>query len=269
MLADSILPSFYAFETKVLGNGLEIWLLVFSRVLAFANTAPVLSRKDVPFEARLGLSLFIATVLFWVIPIPKGPVGLMSGMQAGVYTLLIVLNVWVGIVLGFMVRMVMETIISAGALVTSQVGLQAANIFDPTTKQQNALLGPLFGFIAALIYVEMGGMEWLLQGLERSFTLFPLTQTVLDMPAKISIDTLIKLSGDSLDMGLLLAAPFFVVTMTVDILLGIVNRAAQQIPVFQLSFGLKPAIGVALFILAIPTLVEAISNYLKDTSHLF
>ena len=63
--------------------------------------------------------------------------------------------------------------------------------------------------------------------------------------------------------------PVLLVTLSVDIMLAIVNRAAQQSPVFQLSFGLKPAIGMAVLLISLPTMVEMIIHFFEDHQRLF
>ena len=52
-------------------------------------------------------------------------------------------------------------------------------------------------------------------------------------------------------------------------MLGIVNRTAQQMPVFQLSFALKPSIGIAIMLLTLTTFIQALSDYLNDYAKIF
>ena len=262
------IDSFWAFQTEIMGTTLDLWLMIFARVLAFVQFAPVIGRKDIPIQAKVPLAMFLSIALLFLIP-HGDVVGMSSGSSIGHVILLLFLNAILGGLLGFIPKVIMETVGAAGGLITNQIGLQAANIVDPTTKQQNALLGPLFSFIATVMFIELGGIAWLLNALERSFEMFPLFSAEWDFPKQIQYEYLLQISTNVIEIGLLLAGPFFVVTLTVDIMLGIVNRAAQQIPVFQLSFGLKPAIGVIVFLLILEPLFGNIRNYLMDYSRLF
>jgi flagellar biosynthesis protein FliR len=69
-------------------------------------------------------------------------------------------------------------------------------------------------------------------------------------------------SKQILDTGLILAAPFFVITIVLDIMLGIVNKTAQQIPVFQLGSSIKPLLGLMIFYLMLPSLLPIIRQIL-------
>ena len=264
------LQSFYELNTR-LGGLLDGGLLVLARMLAFAHVAPILNRKDVPFQAKLALSLFLTVLIVWIVPTESQTFhgSFASGHGVGLFLLQILMNIIVGAVLGFIPRLLIETVASAGSLANNQIGLSSANVMDPTTKTQGALLGPLFTFIGTIIFIKIGGVFHLMDALMRSFDLFPLFDINPRFPERLSVDYLIYLSANIITTGLQMVGPVFVVTMTVDIMLGIVNRAAQQIPVFQLSFATKPAVGAFVLWLTIPTFIEVCRNFLMDYHQLY
>jgi flagellar biosynthesis protein FliR len=262
MALDNVLQAFWALETKLLGPQMDAFLLVFSRVLAFVNAAPVLGRKDINFETKLALAILLSVTFLFSLP-ASALLGTGSN-TIGTYTLLIAMNAITGIFLAFIVQMIFETIGAAGGFITNQIGLQAANIMDPTSKQQAAVLTPIFNLMAALLFLDIGGFEWLFEALRRSFDMFPIGVILVNFPQAIPLDYLIELSGNVMKIGLLIAGPFFVITIVMDLVLGVVNRAAQQIPVFQLSNSLKPLLGVLMLFLAIRPLLASFRQYLMD-----
>ena len=75
------------------------------------------------------------------------------------------------------------------------------------------------------------------------------------------MDLLIKLSSNTLYMGLQIAAPVLLATLAQDIILGVISRTAPQVNVFTLSFLFKPVIGAAILIWILPMLMNVIEDY--------
>jgi flagellar biosynthesis protein FliR len=57
-------------------------------------------------------------------------------------------------------------------------------------------------------------------------------------------------------LALLLAGPVLLVLFVVDISLGMLNRAAPQLNVFQLALAIKPLVGLVVLAFALPMIVE-------------
>jgi flagellar biosynthesis protein FliR len=253
----TVLDGFWAL-TQGHSHWLDIGLLLLCRLSGFVAQAPILGRKDFPTPAKVGLVMLLTAGLFPSLNLPVLEAS-MASMSGGHLIILV----------GFIPRMFMETISSAGALANNQIGLSSANMLDPSTKTNSGLLAPLFNFMGSLLYIQIGGIELMLKALSRTLVAFPLTQPLPDFFHLVTMDYLIYTSGQVMTMGLLIAGPFFVVTMVVDIMLGIVNRVAQQIPVFQLSFATKPAVGMLMFILILPSMVGSIRNFLLTVARVF
>jgi len=185
------------------------------------------------------------------------------------YGFQVFINVTIGSIIGFIGNVILLTVASAGALMNNQIGLSSAMMLDPGSKQQVALLETLFGFIGVIVFLNIGGLYWIISALSRSFTVFPLTLVRQDFLHQISLDYLIHISGNSLTIAVQMIAPIMVVTIATDLILGIVNRTAQQIQVFQLSFALKPCIGFAVFLTTLPIFLKLVENFLSDYALIF
>jgi flagellar biosynthetic protein FliR len=77
----------------------------------------------------------------------------------------------------------------------------------------------------------------------------------------IKMDMLIKMSSNTLYMGLQIASPVLLATLAQDIILGVISRTAPQVNVFQLSFLFKPVLGAAIMIWILPMLMNIIEEY--------
>ncbi|MDX2085422.1 MAG: flagellar biosynthetic protein FliR [Candidatus Melainabacteria bacterium] len=265
---DVALKQFWQLHQQ-LGGALDAFLLIFARVLAYTTQAPVFSRKDIVFNVRLALALFLSVALLWAVPLEYPEPVVLQGNRLGWFLLQLGTNVTVGLIIGFVGNTIMMAVNSAGAVMNNQIGLSSAMMMDPSSRRQTMLLDPLFGFIATVIFINIGGMYWLVEALRRTFEVFPLYAVNPHLPEKLDLEYLVQLSANTIIMGVQLVAPIFLVTLVVDIMLGVVNRTAQQIPVFQISFAVKPAVGISILLLTLPILLNAIENFLRDFSQIF
>ncbi len=267
MQYEAALQSFGALY-KVYGPVLDALLLMFFRVLSFMTTAPIFNRKNVPFNVKLCAAVFFTGTLFSVFN-STSPVLIGHDGHFGSYLLQLVMNIVIGAVLGFIADVILEAIYAAGNLMTSQIGLSSASMLDPSTGRQSLLLETLFGYIATLVFIYIGGLQWMILALQRSFKVFPLFEVQQPLTQVISLPYLIQISGNVLLIGVQLMAPVLVVTISIDIMLGVVNRTAQQIPVYQLSMAIKPVVGLLILYLTLTTFIQTLTNYLNDYSKIF
>lgn len=268
MQFDAALQSFSLLH-KQYGPVLDSLLLMFCRMLAFTTTGPIFNRKNIPFIIKIAAAIYFTGTLFWVVAPHIQEGGAFSAGQHGPYLLQIVMNTVIGALIGFIADMILQAAYSAGNLMNNQVGLSSAMILDPANGKQSMILEALFGYIVTLLFIYLGGVQWMITALKHSLDVFPLYAIQPTITKTIDLSYLITVSGNVLLVGVQLISPIIVITMSVDIMLGIVNRTAQQMPVFQLSFALKPAIGIAVMLLTLSTFIQALSNYLNDYANIF
>ncbi|MGE0199550.1 MAG: flagellar biosynthetic protein FliR [Candidatus Melainabacteria bacterium] len=254
---------------------LDAMLLVFARVLAFLVTGPVFNRRNIPIVVKVSMavmltgSLWGSVSLAHALPATDALYGAFHKGYASVFYLQLAMNVTVGVVIGFIASMVLEVIYSAGNLMNNQIGLSSAVFFDPASGRQTMVLESLFSYMAIVTFMELGGLHWMVLALQKSFVTFPLLYTRQPLFEVIDMSYFVGLSGDVFTVAVQMMAPVLVVTMAMDLILGIVNRAAQQMPVFQLSFALKPAVGVAVLLMTLPIFVQTMVHFLSDYADIF
>ena len=112
-----------------------------------------------------------------------------------------------------------------------------------------------------LIFIQLGGVYWLITALIHSIEIFPLDATVIPLAELVNLDYIVKLSSNVLFMGLQIASPILLATLGQDIILGVISKTAPQVNVFQLSFLFKPLLGSAIMVWILPMLINVISDY--------
>ena len=139
--------------------------------------------------------------------------------------------------------------------------LTSATTLDPSSSGQVSILSNIIALMGLLIFINVGGVYWLFKALMKSFEVFPIYAVSVPLAKLANMQLLIKLSSNTLYMGLQIASPILLATLAQDIILGVISRTAPQVNVFQLSFLFKPVLGAAIMIWILPMLMNVIEQY--------
>ena len=240
-------------QTKILEQLGGMWiiaLLVFSRSLAFASTAPLIGNKTLPALVKISFAMLLTLIL---IPNIETPTEYPQGFK---FIYLIVTNVFVGMLIGWVSGLVIGIGRAAGEMLDMQMALNAATLFDPGSQTQTTIIGKFFDFLALVLFISIGGMEKVIEGLYKSFTTFP----VIIYQINFNFEKLLKATSDVIAISFLIVSPIIVIVLAVDLILGLMSRAAPQINAFQISFSIKPSISLLILIILLPALLQVLAR---------
>ena len=249
-------------QTKILQQLGGMWiiaLLVFSRVLAFASMAPLLGHKSIPALIKISFSILLTLIILPNLPVPD------VYPKDFHFVYLIAINVFVGLFIGWISHLVLEIGRTAGEMVDMQMGLNAATIFDPGSQTQSTIVGRFFDTLTLTLFISVGGMESLIEGFYKSFTAFPLIMYEFNL----NFDKILKATSDVVAIGFLVVSPIIMTILAIDLILGLMSRAAPQINAFQISFSIKPSVGILLLILLLPALFRVLGSLFTNPNRFF
>ncbi len=241
---------------------LSAGILIFARLLGFMRFAPLFNRKEINSIAKVGLTLIIAVFLTMYLKPPAPPTGTALSYS-------IMLNIAFGAIIGWVASCILIAIEAGGDMINMQMGLQAAQVLDPTTSAQTSLVGKCFSLIGLLVFIHIGGLYWLFQAFIRSFEIFPIYAHSFSLQSVVNMQYLVTITSNVLYMGLQIASPVLLATLGQDIILGIISKTAPQVNVFQLSFLFKPVMGAAILVWILPMLMDVINQYFTSFSQIF
>ena len=229
--------------------------LVFARMLGFFRFCPIFNRKDIPSLVKIPLALIVTSFILPFLSPEK------VFAECDSFALSLLLNVVVGAMIGYMAQLITIAIDSGAEMINMQMGLSSATALDPTTSAQVSILTKMISLMGILIFINLGGVYWLFKALLRSFEIFPLYSSHVPLAQLVKMDLLIKMTSNTLYMGLQIASPVLMATLAQDIILGVISRTAPQVNVFQLSFLFKPVLGAAIMVWILPMLMNIIEDY--------
>jgi type III secretion protein T len=161
----------------------------------------------------------------------------------------------IGLLIGGFFAIYLWAFETAGQIIDSQAGASVAQVHDPMTGTQTTLLGSFLGRLANYVFVSAGGLILITGFLLESFYLWPLDRIIID----INKNGFMSLGSEFayyFQLAIMIAAPIIVVILVIDLLMGLINRYAQQFNVFFLSLSLKMLAAIAMLFITIIALVE-------------
>ncbi len=232
------------------------FVLAVVRTAAWLTVAPPFNTRMIPAPAKVGLAIALA--------IPVAPKVAESAPAPEVAPLVMatLLQIAVGLSLGFVVQIVFAAVQAAGELIDLFAGFTIAATYDPFTNANQAVFGRFYQLLATALLFGTGGHLMLVHGLLDSFAVVP--AGVPDMTAT---------SGELLDaLGLFfvsaleIAAPLLGALFLTEVALGLLSKAAPQMNVFTLGFPIKIMLTLLLAGLALPLLPDAVDGLVAAAS---
>ncbi len=211
--------------------------MVFLRGLGVILLLPTLGSRPLPVTLRVGLSALIAGILYPLVPHA-------SALPAGIFGLIVATlgEMILGLIFGFIGRLIFEAVDLTGRLITQEIGLMAAPGIDAPAPASEPLAAFLATFSGALFFL-LGGHLGALTAFARSFELAP---AGLPHFSPLAPELFIQATGHVIDLGFRMAAPFIAMNFLVTLAFSVLGRAVPKMNVFIMSSPIKVIIGLIL-----------------------
>lgn len=233
--------------------------LIFVRILAVCTVVPFLFGKPVPRSVRVGAA-FVLTAFGYKYLMPATPPPVTEDMI--ILSVLYLKEAFIGLLIGFGAGLIFHGFEAAGQMIDNQRGMSIARVLIPELGTQSSLSGMLLFQLSVVIYLGVGGHHFFLDAVYGSFKLLPLFEFPNIQPGLMPLmDFFIKLSAEVIVLSVQIAAPVIIAILVADIILGVANRIAPQINVWELGFNVKGYLGVLALFWAITMVADQIEHY--------
>lgn len=240
-------------------ENLEFYLLVLVRMSSFVMTAPFLSYASLPVKVKLAISFVLTLVVIQVIPIIQlDYVGVIG------YSTLIVKEACVGAAIGFMANVCLYIVNFAGQLMDMEIGLSMVNLFDPQTHIQGTVSGAFYTYMVMLIMIVSNMHYYLIRAIVDSFRYFNVGEAVF---SRSITDVMTDFMPNYMIIGFRIILPVFGCMLLINVVLGVLAKAAPQMNMFVIGLQLKVLIGIlilAIMVEMIPTISDFIFGQMKE-----
>ncbi len=238
------------------------FLLTLMRISLLVFLLPFFGGSGLPRVVKAALCLVLALGLwphlsFSGISMPSSPwqIALMLGGE-----------LFLGLVLGMMVRFVFAGIQTAGHIIGFQMGFAMMNVVDPMSGVSVSLTSQFLYIMTLLIFLALNGHLYMLQGLGASFELVPPGALLLN---DVVVTQVLEFSGQIFVLAIKVAAPVMIAELMVSLSLGLMARMAPQVNVLFVGFPIKIAVGFVFLGMVLTLLSHYLQDFVGDLGGLY
>jgi flagellar biosynthesis protein FliR len=229
------------------------WMLVFLRASAFLIVLPFFTMANFPVTMRVAVGAVVALLLAPILPaFPLDKLDFISvlGVMAQ--------EVTIGLLLGFVSRMIFYAVDIAGSIISTEMGLNLASIFDPTTQQSSQIAGTILVFVATVVMLTLNLHHWLLLGFERTYVVLPIGGAHLN---NALFENVVAQTSRVFMVALQVSAPVIAVSFVITLIFAVLSRAVPQMNVFTEMFGFRIVGGLIVFGFTLQLSAQYVINY--------
>lgn len=239
-----------------------VFLMVFMRVTALVSTVSAFFPTGTPNHAKVGIGLLSAIIIAPTIE----PGALPSVINTGTLALLMGKEILLGIILGFIINIIFDTVQMAGRFMDFSIGFSMAAIYDPQLGDSVSIMGRIMYWICLAVFILVDGHHLLIKCIIESFSTVPIGSFVLttDMTTYI-----IKVIFEFFYIGFKIAIPIIIVILICEIVLGLVSRVMPQLNAMILAIPIKIAVGLLAFSILLPIMLKMIASNFGNIKDIF
>ncbi|KMT64910.1 flagellar biosynthetic protein FliR [Catenovulum maritimum] len=234
-------------------------MLPFVRISALLVTMIGFSGKTVSTKVKSLLAVLIALLI--APTIPSSGFNELFSLQG---FLLVMQQILIGVTIGFLSQIFLNTFVMVGQTIAIQTGLGFATLVDPVNGINTAAIGQFYVILATLVFWAIDGHLMMIKMIALSFEAMPINSGWLtpDQIYKV-IDWGKWLFIATITMALTPITAMLAVTLT----FGIMTKAAPQLNIFSIGFPITQLTGLtvvwfslSIFMLHFETIWESASK---------
>ena len=238
--------------TDLLQWNLSLFLLILSRWAGMIMLAPVFGARGVPGLVRLGLAASLSVIVYPLISAakPSIPIELLP------YVAVVIKEVLVGLVIGFVVYTMTAVLQGAGQLIDFQMGFTIGAAIDPVYGVQSPMMGNFQIVLATMLLLATNSHHYLIAAMVKSYAYIPINPSTL--PSHFTFYA--QLVAHVFALAIQMALPVFGALLVSDVGVGLLSRTVPQLNIFSVVFPVKIIFGFIILFLSIPFFGEAVAH---------
>lgn len=228
-------------------ENLEYDLMVLVRISSFVMAAPFFGYRSIPIRIKAAISVLLSVVILYSVP----PVSLAYEGIFG-YSVLILKEALVGVVLGLMCNLCFYIVGMAGQIMDMEMGLSMANMYDPTTNIQVTVTGNIYNYYLMLMLVVTNTHYYIIRAIIDSFRYVNVGEAIVR--TDVLKDLMVGFMANYFIIAVRIVLPVFCCMLLINVILGVLTRAAPQMNMFAVGIQIKVIVGIILLIILVQTL---------------
>lgn len=235
----------------------EYFLLVFVRMMGFMNMAPFFGQSGIPMRFKLGLSIFLAYMVYHIVPQSE-----IVYNTLGEYAVLVIKEAVVGLIIGMGAGVCMQIVSLAGRIIDMEMGLSAASLMDSTYRDNMTISGVFLRYVFSFLLLTTGMYRYVIRAIIETYTLIPVNGAIFGL-GKL-LESFISFMSRFFLVAFQIALPVFAVITLMNVVLAILAKVAPQMNLFAVGMQIKIFAGFAALYLSVELLPVAADYVFKE-----
>jgi len=231
-------------------NHFQAFFLILVRINAMIIIAPFFSSGVIPFRIKALLSFFITLIIF---PVVVQTIKVPDSM--GLYYLLVLQEVMIGIFIGFLISVIFAAFQLSTQYYAVQIGFGMNEVLDPVGQVSVPLLGQLKNLIGLVVFLIIEGHLFLIEAIYKSFELaqfFGVSKSAAGGFLKYLVHAFSGMFIVALKISLPILATAFLITVS----MGILAKAAPQMNIMMFGFPIQIIVGFVMLLITSPLIIR-------------
>lgn len=229
--------------------------MILVRLTGVFVLAPVLGSSSIPRMIKvflaLGLSFAVWPMLWMDSQASAHLSAAVRGLDLWSLGLLIALELLIGYVIGYAASLPLTGMQLGGHVIDQQMGLAAAQLFNPEFDDQTGVTGQLLFMLALALFVAAGGLNVMLHTLAQTFRHVPLGGFAsFDQ----IVDMVVGMIAIMFELGLRIAAPILCLMFLVSVGMGFLMRTVPQFNILSVGFAIRILSSLVIMMMLVGTI---------------
>jgi len=219
------------------------FLLVLFRLLGLLAFVPFFSTSSIPANIKVLLGLAITFCVWNVVPSVRASGPTMPGTLTGL-VVAIAGEMTIGLCIGMMLGAVFAGIQLGSHMISQQMGLSLATLYDPAFEDQSTVIEQIAFWIAMVAFLSLGGHREIINAVVYSYRTVPIGSGGL--APEMMLNTVLGAMHAAFYAATQIAMPalgaFFIATLTG----GLMSRSMPQLNLMSVGITLNLLVGMAM-----------------------
>ena len=231
-----------------------------ARIAGFIAAAPLFPSGLVPWRFRAGFTLAVALAVgYGGLGVARGdasPVDPIAVVALPSFYLELLVEVALGLMLGWSALLVFAAARAAGSLLSDQIGFSLGAVVDPLADAGEPILRTFHGGLALFLCFALDLHQLFLRIAGESLATLPPGSLAHAIDLDRVAGFLLGAVGGMFEATLAIALPVSVVLLLVSTAQGVLTRVLPEIELFGMGFPVRVLVGLGVLIVTLPYMTE-------------
>ncbi|MCU5321963.1 flagellar biosynthetic protein FliR [Bacillus cereus] len=232
---------------------MELWaatFFAFCRITSFLYFLPFFSGRSIPAMAKVTFGLGLSVTVADQVDISH----IKTVWDVAAYA---ATQIVIGLSLSKIVEMLWNIPKMAGHILDFDIGLSQASLFDVNAGSQSTLLSTLFDMFFLIIFISLGGINYFVATILKSFQY---TEAISKLLTTSFLDSLLATLLFAITSAVEIALPLMGSLFIINFVLILIAKNASQLNIFMNAFVIKITCGILFIAMSVPMLGYVFKN---------